>query len=402
MPSAHSRHHSKKASTHRTSKFAQSRIRTSEEPPAELQEPKAEEEEDPPSTESDSEPNKEVRPYNVLLEAFNIGQDQHERRRKRRRIARSELILEGNGHRDTENNGTEGVELFSDLDEEIREEQDGEPDEAEEDHDSDDEIEGVNFFQKHFENPEPEELEERILNSRNYGWARQTVAFGKSGKCAIFTPTNSPFEKPPPYADSGFLANSNLKSRIAESSTAAVKSLGDIEKATLPYLFAYLDILIGARNVENADNLRSLTAIHVVNHVLKTRGRVLKHNALLSPQKDENGAMYRDQGFTRPKILFVLPTRSACAKVVDSIVSICRPEQQENLKRFEENFYSENGVPEGRPKDFKELFEGNDDDMFRLGIKFTRKTIKFFAPFYNSDIIIGSPLGLRRAIESGG
>lgn len=145
---------------------------------------------------------------------------------------------------------------------------------------------------------------------------------------------------------------------------------------------------------------------------LRTRRRILKTNERLAHEAagaatPSSTSDSRDQGFTRPKVLLLLPFRSTALLWISTLVSLFPAgTQTENQSRFLEEFSLPDGVADRLiekagefPKDHVDTFKGNVDDNFRVGVKVTRKAVKLFSGFYGSDIVIGSPLGLRMSIE---
>ncbi|PVH85347.1 U3 small nucleolar RNA-associated protein 25 [Cadophora sp. DSE1049] len=268
-----------------------------------------------------------------------------------------------------------------------------------EDEDEDESEDSSDPFEVHFAAPDDNVLAQRLKALELNQWTSQKLALPKLGKSLISLPGKdvSKTAVPVPVSSPSEL---NLKQRLARAMAEQKPTFDLLEKSIAPLIFGYQDLFYCERNTAKSESLRRLTCLHAINHVFKTRDRVIKNNARLTKEDNSDDLELRDQGFTRPKVLMILPTRESCVRMVGMIAALCEPEQQENRKRFDDSYVDkEEKFSADKPEDFRELFGGNDDDMFRLGLKFTRKTTKYFSQFYNSDIIFASPLGLRMALE---
>lgn len=203
--------------------------------------------------------------------------------------------------------------------------------------------------------------------------------------------------------------------------------------------------------------------MHILNHVLTSRTRVQRHNRRIKELTnkelthnlvnndstdevfdDEGDDKWRDQGYTRPKVLILLPTRGTCWGFIKQMVELLGDAAiVDNGDRFD-NEYGPLDIEEGtnsededendaakarrmavlkqKGPEWNDLFgdNANADDDFKMGISITPNfvksaakkkkvesvgagtsgvNVKLFAEFYHSDIIVASPIGLKMSIS---
>ncbi|KAL8288064.1 hypothetical protein RB597_000247 [Gaeumannomyces tritici] len=338
------------------------------------------------NSEGEEEEDKTVaRPYVALLRSLTEASGP---KAKRRKLDHPEKA----GEPSSEDEGKD-VDVVEET-EEVEEDDDEVSDSNDEDTQD-----GSDPFASHFAAPDEAAVTTRLAAMAKNEWVTKKVAT-KPSRIIIMAPKTSSDAQAtalPSVRDPSALT---LKPKLKEAITTQRPEFDASEQALAAPLFQYLDTLYCQRTVANGDSLRRLVCLHALNHIFKTRDRVIKNSAKLAREDANPDLELRDQGFTRPKVLMLLPTRQSCAKMVDMTYSLADVDQQENRKRFNDSYVEKEGFKDDKPADFKDLFDGNSDDMFRLGVKFTRKTIKYFSQFYSSDILIASPLGLRMAIGS--
>lgn len=205
----------------------------------------------------------------------------------------------------------------------------------------------------------------------------------------------------------------NISSANRDNVEDESKILTPLQTELVSIASNYQDLYYPHRSHKNGEEIRLTYCIHALDHILKTRQKILHNNSKIAKLKasKKNVAMpddVRDQGFTRPRVLIVLPFRDSAYRVVNMLLDLLNPDEKEktvNYNRFVDEFTGQTlHFPKRNPKpeDYEQTFGGNTEDTFRLGISLTKRSMKLYAPFYSSDILIASPLGLRLIIGAPG
>ncbi|KAG7388817.1 hypothetical protein PHYBOEH_007679 [Phytophthora boehmeriae] len=217
-----------------------------------------------------------------------------------------------------------------------------------------------------------------------------------------------------PYVRSRLLATWKQRGLDAETAFAA----GSVERSLSQQMSAYTDVFFAGQTYENTAVLRRLSAMHVLNHVLKARDTVTRNNERIKRREcgkedaaqDDEEKEYHDQGFCRASVLVLLPLRSAAVSFVNQLLELLPANMDtfHNKDRFFNEFGSakdeddedeDSSSDDDGKKEWQRVFEqGNNDDCFQLGLSFSRKAVRFYSEYHHADVIIASPLGLRQQL----
>uniref|UniRef100_A0A8C2KVL1 U3 small nucleolar RNA-associated protein 25 homolog n=1 Tax=Cyprinus carpio TaxID=7962 RepID=A0A8C2KVL1_CYPCA len=274
------------------------------------------------------------------------------------------------------------------------------------------EQEEEDIFVKHQETELSEEEVGRILQGSKI---KTQVKWPKLGTLQCMCPlerfpaVGQPSSAPLPSIHKTLEANWGLLNQSFAPEGGTVTDVTELQKELLGLMGTYRDVhFTNSSPLREAKEVRSAYCLHVLNHVLKANTRVLRNNAKLKETKDVN-VEFRDQGITRPKVLILVPFRDGVLRVVQTFITLLEPKGKKmdvsNKKRFKEEYGEEPGESPPklhRPDDYHAIFSGNTDDHFRIGVSIMKRSMRLYSPFYSSDIIIASPLGLRTVLGADG
>merc|ERR1719367_426714 len=147
-----------------------------------------------------------------------------------------------------------------------------------------------------------------------------------------------------------FLTN-QLKNNLAVANVTNLNGSKLIQPLTgfqcelMSLMTTYKDVYFSEESLINLEEIRLVYCVHALNHMLKTRNRILKNNTKLSKSPENLSANVRDQGLCRPKIVIVVPFKESARKVVDMMGKLLFGQVKggnvSNKKRFDDEFGTE-------------------------------------------------------------
>lgn len=157
----------------------------------------------------------------------------------------------------------EAEEDGGDEDEEALSVLDGEDDG---DSDSDNGEAAADPFDLHFAHPNESDVARAVKNIKDGDWSSQRV-MAQPLRATLLSPgSGSHMQTPPPTPD---LASLRLKQKLQAPARKMMSTLTDMQRAFMPYLFDYRDVLYCGRTVENSEAIRQSVCLHALNHVFK-------------------------------------------------------------------------------------------------------------------------------------
>lgn len=158
-----------------------------------------------------------------------------------------------------------------------------------------------------------------------------------------------------------------------------------------PVIFDYQDFFYSGLNPKR---FRKIAARHVVNHIYKD----------LAVKRGRTDRTKADSSFTPTTVIVLCPQRLQAYQFITELLN-CLPETVDGVPFEVENFdrlapeYSIEDIPNylrAKPKDWLDIFAGNTDQNFKMGIRLWNHKIALFQEMAKSQLVIASPLALHQ------
>lgn len=103
---------------------------------------------------------------------------------------------------------------------------------------------------------------------------------------------------------------------LREIQDESASPLTNFQMELFSIINGYQDLYYPERTLKNGEEIRFTYCLHSVNHILKTRTKIIHHNNRLL-NKDQVPEEYRDQGLVRPKVVILVPFKEAALRYME-------------------------------------------------------------------------------------